>query len=118
MLRGIFKSLPLFGVSSLILYSLCGCTSMAGLGRGIERELYAPPKEEEMPESSRGSNFLFDIDPEWKMKHPECEERFGIVHFYDENGNRRCDPPDEVVEITPRGYPLHLINFLPPYQPR
>ena len=72
---------------------------------------------EQKEESKRpiGSNFLFEIDRDWKRRHPEYKKRYGILQYHDDNRNGVCDS-SEIIKITPANYPLNLVDFDKPYK--
>ena len=98
-----------------LVIGLSGCSILQKLGGRPKEELSSEQKQK--PERSGGGNFFFEIDREWRKRHPECTRKYGVVHYQDHNGNGKYDPSGEIIRVIPPNYPVSEIDFSKRYEP-
>ena len=82
------------------------------------------------PDRDNRHIFFFEPDRDWMEKHPQYVGDYGVIHYRDknddgdpdfptdDNGDGKPDFPDEIIKMTPRFYPTHLIHTSWSYTPR
>ena len=96
----------------LLIVVLCSCGAATKITEAVRSGLQPGPPAVESRKVVGGSVF-FRLDVDWKRRHPEWDGHYGVVHYYDYNGNGVLDMPDEAVNLVPKSYPGPYTSYTP-----